>query len=149
MRVFRPARPLGALLALAVVAACATPGHGPTTAYTLVLRSFSDYDAHAVVRVMAEQFPGYRSHNLVAKDGAVRRYDYRTTAKAIKLEEWLYLLLRDMGFDVRQGIRIRVRGSEIQVDMLSPRSEPAPDPGDGGDEPQQGSWVPVTGDRFR
>ena len=42
---------------------------------------------------MADEFPGYQSHNLLEKDGSVRRYRYRTTAKAFKLEEWLYTLL--------------------------------------------------------
>ena len=50
------------------------------------------------MRSMLEDFPGYRSHNLVSKTADVRRYEYTTTAKAFKLEEWLYGLPPRLGF---------------------------------------------------
>ena len=167
-RIFRSATPLGVAVALAVLVSCATPsgrhlppapGHGPLTTYSVILRHFGDRDSHAIMRVMADEFPGYRSHDLIDKTAETRRYEYRTTAKAFKLEEWLYVLLRDYGFDVEREILIRVQPGDVQVERLDPPS-PAPppqdsDPGDdAGDDapaaqPEKGDWVPVTGDRFR
>ena len=38
----------------------------------------------------------------------------------MKLEEWLYILLRDMGFDDTQEILVQVQGTDIMVDKLIP-----------------------------
>ena len=95
-------------------------GHGMMTPYTLTLRYFDDREALTIVGVMAEEFPGYESHNLINKSAALRRYVYLTTAKAAKLEEWLYILLRDMGFDLKRDTLIQVQGTEVTVDKLIP-----------------------------
>ena len=98
----------------------AGPGHGLLTPYTLTLRYFGNHEALAIVGVMAEEFPGYRSHEMINKSAAVRRYRYLTTATAAKLEEWLYILLRDMRFNVDRQIAIQIQGTEILVDKLVP-----------------------------
>ena len=49
--------------------------------------------------VMAEEFPGYKTHTLISQEPAVRRYSYITSAKPGKMEEWLTILLKDMNFD--------------------------------------------------
>ena len=90
------------------------------TPYTVTLRYFDDREALTIVGVMAEEFPGYETHNLISKSAVVRRYQYLTTAKAVKLEEWLYILLRDMGFDDTQEILVQVQGTDIMVDKLIP-----------------------------
>ena len=95
-------------------------GHGMLTPFTLTLRYFDDREALTIVGVMAEEFPGYEDHNLINKSAALRRYEYVTTAKAVKLEEWLYILLRDMGFDEKKEILVQVQGTEIMVDKLIP-----------------------------
>ena len=155
MNRIRLAKYAGVAIALALVTACTSApsarlskgsGHGPLTSYTLVLRYFGDRDAHAIMKVMAAEFPGYRSHNLLTKDAEVRRYRYRTTAKAFKLEEWLYLLLDDLGFDAEAAVRIAVDGPQIVVDQLSPKRVQARPPRGPG---RPGTWVPITGDRFR
>lgn len=126
---------LGAVALFGLLTACQTtptvpppryiapPGpddHGMLTPYTLTLRHFADREALAMVQVMAEEFPGYRSHNLIAKTAAVRDYEYLSTAKVFKLEEWLYLLLRHMGFDTERDILIQVDGTHLIVDKLVP-----------------------------
>ena len=99
------------------------PGHGMITPYTVAFRYFDDHEALTIVGVMAEEFPGYRTHELISKSATVRRYNYLTSAKAAKLEEWLYILLRDMGFDVKNELLISVSGSNILVDKLIPTTD--------------------------
>lgn len=95
-------------------------GHGLMTPYTIMLRYFDDGEALTIVGVMAEEFPGYETHDLIGKSPTVRRYNYLSTAKAFKLEEWLFILLRDMGFDAKSDVLIQVQGTEITVDKLIP-----------------------------
>ena len=95
-------------------------GHGLLTPYTVTMRYFGSHEALAIVGVMAEEFPGYRSHDLMVKSAAVRRYEYLSSAKAYKLEEWLYVLLRDMGFDMDREILIQVQGTKVTIDKLTP-----------------------------
>ena len=96
------------------------PGYGLLTPYTLTLRHFGNQEALTIVGVMAEEFPGYRSHDLINKSATIRRYQYLTTAKAFKLEEWLYILLHDMGFDLDREILIQVDGISVTIDKLIP-----------------------------
>lgn len=100
--------------------AAAGAGHGPLTPYTLTLRHFGDREALTIVGVMAEEFPGYSSHELFNRSAAIRRYQYLTTARTSKLEEWLFILLDDMGFDVDREILIQVEDIEITVEKLVP-----------------------------
>ena len=86
--------------------------------YTLTLRNFSNREALTIAGVMADEFPGFRSIDLIEKSPTDRIYDYRTTAKAFKLDEWLEILLRDMGFDSTQEVLIQIRGTDILVDNL-------------------------------
>ena len=95
-------------------------GHGLMTPYTLTLRYFEDREALTIVGVMAEEFPGYENHDLIGKSPTVRRYNYLSTAKSAKIEEWLFILLRDMGFDAKSDVLIQVQGTEITVDKLIP-----------------------------
>ena len=95
-------------------------GHGLMTPYTLTLRYFEDREALTIIGVMAEEFPGYEAHDFISKSPTVRRYTYLTTAKSVKLEEWLYILLRDMGFNARSDFVVLIQGTEITVDKLIP-----------------------------
>ena len=95
-------------------------GHGMMTPYTVTLRYFDDREALTIIRVMTDEFPGYESVDLMKKTPTIRRYNYLTTAKATKLEEWLYILLRDMGFDAKREFLVQVQGTEIIVDKLIP-----------------------------
>ena len=103
--------------------------HGLLTPYTVTLRYFGNREAIAIVGVMADEFPGYRSHELLGKSAAVRRYGYVTTAKAAKLEEWLHILLADMGFDPERETLVQIDGTDIRIDKLvpTPRRPDSPD----------------------
>jgi hypothetical protein len=98
-------------------------GHGMVTPYTLTLRYFQDREALTIVGVMAEEFPGYRTHDFVNKSPTVRRYQYLSTAKRAKLEEWLYILLTDMGFDTNSEVQVTIQGTEILVDKINPTTD--------------------------
>ena len=122
----------GLAAVLGLLLACQTPppmddrpsgdGHGMLTTYTVRLRYFSDSEAQTVVRAMTN-FPGYRSHDLMSSSGAVRHYSYVSTAKAFKLEEWLYTVFRRMRLDSERDVLVQVDGAQIIVDRLVPRSE--------------------------
>ena len=95
-------------------------GHGMQTPYTVTLRYFERREALTIIGVMADEFPGYKSHTLMSQDPAVRKYEYVTSAKPHKLEEWLTILLGDMNFDPDKEVAILFRGSELTVEKIVP-----------------------------
>ena len=95
-------------------------GHGMQTPYTVTLRYFERREALSIIGVMADEFPGYRSHTLMQADPAVRKYEYVTSAKPNKMEEWLTILLTDMNFDPDKEVAILIKGSEITVEKIVP-----------------------------
>lgn len=88
--------------------------------YTVELNYFDTREALAIIGVMADEFPGYSSHELLEKGSVVRKYEYVTNAKATKLEEWLNILLIDMGFDVDKQINIDVQPGKITIEKIVP-----------------------------
>ena len=108
----------------------ATGAHGMVTQYTLALRRFDDREAHAILHTMEDEFPGYRSHNMIRKSAATRRYEYVTTAKVFKIEEWLYQLFQHMGFDADRDVLFEFDDGSITITKLSVErslSEPEPE----------------------
>ena len=97
-----------------------TSGYGMVSTYTVTLRHFDTREGLSVIGVMADEFPGYISHNLITKQAVLRRYEYVTKAKPYKLEEWLNILLIDMGFDVDNQINISVENGQIIIDKIVP-----------------------------
>jgi len=95
-------------------------GYGMVTTYTVTLRHFDTREGLSVIGVMADEFPGYISHNLMTKQSALRRYEYVTKAKPYKMEEWLTILLMDMGFDVDNQVNISVENGLIIIDKIIP-----------------------------
>ena len=93
--------------------------HGMVTPYTVTLRHFNKSEMLTIIGVMADEFPGYKVHELMSSAAVVRKYDYRTTAKAHKMEEWLLILLRDMGFKDKE-FTIQMSGTNIRIDKLTP-----------------------------
>ena len=102
--------------------------HGLVTPYRLTLRHFDDHEALTIVGVMAEEFPGYRSHALFNKYGAIRHYEYLSSTESAKLESWLHILLQDMGFDAKTEFAVSVQETEILVDKLFPVQNPPESP---------------------
>ena len=93
---------------------------GLLTPYTVTLRYFGNREALTIVGVMADEFPGYSSHELLDKSAAVRRYAYITTATVVRLEEWLHVLLDDMGFDPEREVLVQIEGTDVLIDKLVP-----------------------------
>lgn len=88
--------------------------------YTVELNYFDTREALTIIGVMADEFPGYNSHELLEKGSASRKYEYVTNAKTAKLEEWLNILLIDMGFDVDKQVHIDVQPGRITVEKIVP-----------------------------
>ena len=105
-------------------------GHSMQTPYTVTLKYFERREALTIIGVMADEFPGYKSHTLMSADPAVRKYEYVTSATPNKMEEWLTILLADMNFNPDKEIAILIRGSEITVEKIVP----TPDRPKSGDE---------------
>ncbi len=105
-------------------------GHGMQTPYTVTLRYFERREALTIIGVMADEFPGYKSHTLLSADPAVRKYEYVTSAKPNKMEEWITILLADMNFNPDKEVTILIRGSGITVEKIVP----TPDRPRSGDE---------------
>ena len=104
----------------------AASGHGVTTPYAVTLRSFERREALSIIGVMADEFPGYREHTLVRSEPKARQYVYVSSAKPGKMEEWLTILLGDMGFKVDQDVTIAIQGHEIVVEKVKAASDPSP-----------------------
>jgi len=101
------------------------PTAGPATAtlegvYTVTLRHMASEDAMAILDVMTDEFPGYRSHALIRRGTALRRYEYVTTADPATLERWLTLLLVDMGLDPAATVALSVRPGTILIERVLP-----------------------------
>ena len=95
-------------------------GHGVTTTYTVTLEDFGRIEALAVIGTMSDEFPGYKHHELMRQMPGFRKYGYTTSAKAHKLEEWLTILLDDMGFNVDREIEFVIRGTDITLHKIVP-----------------------------
>ena len=92
--------------------------YGIATPYTVNFHYFDRREAVTLIAVMADEFPGYRSHGLISADQGVRKYSYITTAGLAKIEEWLVILLADMNFDPDKEVRIAVEGTRITVEKI-------------------------------
>jgi len=100
------------------------------TPYTVALVHFESGQARTILDTMSEEFRGVESVSLISRKPAVRRYEYLSTAKPHKLEQWLAILLADMGFDVDRDVEVLIDGTEITIENLRAAAE-APG-GDGG-----------------
>jgi hypothetical protein len=121
---------LGTVLAAKLAHLAPPERAGPLTAgpaaaaldgvYTLTLRHLDPGDAMAILDVMTDEFPGYRSHALIRRGTALRRYEYVTTTDPATLERWLTLLLVDMGLDPAAAVALSVRPGTIMIERVLP-----------------------------
>lgn len=98
---------------------------GGKVTYDLTLKGFKTFEALEIIGVMTEDFPGYAAHDLIVKEKTVRRYEYVTKANAAKLEKWMNILLRDMGFDTDLNVAITLRDNRLFVEHLKPGQTPS------------------------
>ena len=103
--------------ASASAAACGRRSRDGDAVYVDSAR-FTDREAFAIMAAMAEEFPGYRSHDLISRSGSIRNYAYVSTAKSYKLEEWLTSQLMNMGFDADRDVLIQGQGIKISIEKL-------------------------------
>ncbi|MCY4550828.1 MAG: hypothetical protein OXC28_20895 [Defluviicoccus sp.] len=90
-----------------------------TRAYTVTLRDFVRAEMDAIVGVMAAEFPGYKNHRRFGTGPGIGRYSYVSSAGPGKLEEWLTILLGDMGFAVDRDVQILIDGVEVTVEKTA------------------------------
>ena len=95
-------------------------GLGVTTTYTVTLEDFGRIEALTIIGTMSDEFPGYKHHQLMTQMPDLRRYSYTTSAKVHKLEEWMTILLDDMGFNVDREIEFVIRGDIITLHKIVP-----------------------------
>ena len=93
-------------------------GQGMVTDYTVTLKNFSRIVGVTIERVMAEEFPFYRSHDIMSQAPGLRKYSYNTSAKMHKLEEWFTILLHDMGYNVDREVAFLIRGTHIEITKI-------------------------------
>ena len=98
-------------------------GHGIIAPYTVTMRYFERREALTIIGVMADEFPGYRTHTLISADAATRKYSYTTSAKPHKMEEWLTVLLGDMNFNPDKEVRIAINGYHVAVEKIVPTDD--------------------------
>lgn len=92
---------------------------GLLTPYNITLRRFDRVEASTIASVMADEFPCYHSHSLKSGGEVVRKYAYQTRAQVHKLEEWLAILLADMGFKSRDYV-MEISGNSIDLSKIQP-----------------------------
>lgn len=88
--------------------------------FTLTMRHLDPSESLQVISVMAEEFPGYSSHDLIRRAGDIRRYAYVTTASSVKLERWMHMLLLDMDLEPGNEIELIMRDDEIIIERVIP-----------------------------
>lgn len=91
---------------------------GLNVPYTLTMKRLSTSESIGLINTMAGEFPGYVSHDLMDKNPAVRRYSYTTSAKIAKLEEWLNILLGDMGMKPGRDVQVLMNGTDIIIERV-------------------------------
>ncbi|MCY4550826.1 MAG: hypothetical protein OXC28_20885 [Defluviicoccus sp.] len=93
-------------------------GHTMQTNYTIAFIDFSPTEAESIIGVMADEWPGYKTHTLIDKEAAVRRYSYITSAKPSKMGEWFTILLRYMNYNPGKDVNVRIEEDEITVEEI-------------------------------
>jgi hypothetical protein len=91
--------------------------------FTVTMRHLDASESLQVISVMAEEFPGYSSLDLIRRAGDIRRYAYVTTASAVKLERWMHMLLLDMDLEPGNEVELIMRDDEIIVERVIPTTK--------------------------
>lgn len=91
---------------------------GLNVPYTITMKRLSTSESIGIINTMAGEFPGYVSHDLLDKNPAVRRYSYTTSAKTAKLEEWMNILLGDMGMKPGRDVQVMMNGTSIIMERV-------------------------------
>lgn len=109
-----------------------------TTPFTLSMKRFDPKEANKLISVMTNKgnvsanskFPCYVRHNLLGREAAVQKYEYVSSATTAKLNQWISVILQDMGLKPSEDVVMRVSGNEIFLEKVIERSEPQDVPDD-------------------
>ena len=103
-----------------------------TTPYTLSFKRFSAKEVNKLVSVMTNAgnvsaqnaFPCYVRHNLLSQEAAIQKYEYVSNATTAKLNQWISVVLSDMGLEPSEDVVMRVSGNEINLEKVIQESQP-------------------------
>lgn len=104
--------------------------------YTLVFKRMEEGTVDAIVRTLtnadapppAGQFPCFRTHELLARDAGLRRYEYVSTASSAELTAWIAAVVADLGLVPERDVFVSYRDGRLILDTAEPQ------PGDRGPE---------------
>jgi hypothetical protein len=109
-----------------------------TTSYTLSFKRFSSAEVNDLLSVMTNtgatsaesEFPCFVRYDLLNKQAAVQSYEYVSTATTAKLDQWISIILSDMGLSPDSDVVLRVGGASIDMEKVIARSQPQEVPAD-------------------
>ena len=105
-------------------------GQGMKTTYTVRFKRFTTPEVMEIMSVMSKEFPGYKSHTLLKKNPSVVSYEYVTTAKTSKMDDWTNILLMDMGLTPDKIVITQLRGTDLSLEkIITPPKPEAPKSG--------------------
>ena len=99
---------------------------GLLNTFTVTLRRFNTPETLGLINTM-EEFPCYKSRDLLpGKTSVTRKYEYVSRAKSGKIEEWLSVVLMEMGLNPDTDVEIIFDGNEFILDKIISRPKSAP-----------------------
>ena len=91
---------------------------GLTTTYAIVMSNFTTREYMQIKDVMEHEFPCFVTTRNPTGDTSKRIYGYVSRASASKIEEWLNIVLIDMGLDPDSQVKMITSGTEIMLDKI-------------------------------
>ena len=91
---------------------------GLTTTYAVVMSNFTTREYMQIKDVMEHEFPCFVTTRNPTGDTTKRIYGYVSRASASKIEEWLNIVLIDMGLDPDSQVKMITSGTEIMIDKI-------------------------------
>ncbi|MBT3305350.1 MAG: hypothetical protein HN377_02605 [Alphaproteobacteria bacterium] len=104
----------------------ASVNSGLASTFAIVLRNFTTREYLEIKNVMETEFPCFITTRNPSGDTSKRIYGYVSNASASKIEEWINILLIDMGLDPDSQVKVTVFGTEIQLDKIFGSSPQTP-----------------------
>ncbi len=99
---------------------------GLTTTYAVVMSNFTTREYMQIKDVMEHEFPCFVTTRNPTGDTSKRIYGYVSRASGSKIEEWLNIVLIDMGLDPDSQVKVITSGTEIMLDKIFGSSPQGP-----------------------
>lgn len=91
---------------------------GLPSTFAIVMSNFTTREYLEIKNVMESEFPCFITTRNPTGDTSKRVYGYVSRASASKIEEWINILLMDMGLDPDSQVKVLVSGTEINLDKI-------------------------------